>query len=297
MRLRPKEPAVVRQPFDVDTVTSADGTTIGFRRYGTTGPGLVLLHGGMNAAQDLADLASLLADAFTVYVPDRRGRGMSGPFGPGHTIAKQVDDVRAVLERTGAGFVFGLSAGAVISLEAAAELPQIVRLAVYEPPLTSSAEDTSWDWLARFDREITAGRLGAALVTAAAGTGDTSMLTRLPRFLTEPFLNFVITAQAKQSRPDEVPLKDLVHSMHDDAAMVRAMAGRQRTFSRIGATVLLMSGTKSPCELRDPVGALTGVIAASTVVELAGADHLAATNGERPRAVARELRSFFGQPA
>src|SRR3954447_18108268 len=118
MRLRPKEPAVVRQPFEVDTVTSADGTTIGFRRYGTTGPGLVLLHGGMNAAQDLADLASLLADAFTVCVPDRRGRGMSGPFGPGHTIAKQVDDVRAILERTGAGFVFGLSAGAVIALEA-----------------------------------------------------------------------------------------------------------------------------------------------------------------------------------
>lgn len=292
MRLRRKEPVVVRQPFETDTVTSADGTTIGFRRYGT-GPGLVLIHGGMNAAQDLADLASLLADAFTVYVPDRRGRGMSGPFGPGHTIAKQVDDVRAILEQTGAGFVFGLSAGAVIALEAAAELPQIARLAVYEPPLPSSADDTSWDWLARYDREITAGRLGAALLTVAAGTGDTSMLTRLPRFLTEPFLNFAITGQAKQAHPDEVPLKDLVLTMHDDATMVRAMAGRQHSYNRIGAPVLLISGTKSPRELRDSVGVLAGIIAASTVVELAGADHLAATNGEQPRAVARELRSFF----
>lgn len=292
MRLRRKEPAVVRQPFDTDSVISGDGSTIGFRRYGT-GPGLVLIHGGMNAAQDLADLASLLADTFTVYVPDRRGRGMSGPFGPGHTIAKQVDDVRAVLERTGAGFVFGLSAGAVVALEAAAELPRIARLAVYEPPLASSAEDTSWDWLARYDREIAAGRLGAALVTAAAGTGAASMLTRLPRFLTERFLDFAIAAQAKQPRPGEVPLKDLVLTLHDDATMVRAAAGRQHGWNRIGAPALLISGTRSPRELRDAVGALAGIIAAGTVVELAGADHVAATNGERPRAVARVLRDFF----
>jgi hypothetical protein len=75
--------------------------------------------------------------------------------------------------------------------------------------------------------------------------------------------------------------------------MVRAMAGRMRGFDRIGATVLLMSGSKSPPELRDPVRALADVIAGSSVVELAGADHLSATNGQRPRAVARELRSFF----
>lgn len=83
MRLWRREAPVLRQPFDVDVdaVTSADGTTIGFRRYGA-GPGLVLIHGGMNSAQDLGDLASLLSDAFTVLVPDRRGRGMSGPFGP-----------------------------------------------------------------------------------------------------------------------------------------------------------------------------------------------------------------------
>jgi hypothetical protein len=90
-----------------------------------------------------------------------------------------------------------------------------------------------------------------------------------------------------------VPLKDLVLTMHDDATMVRAMAGRQHGFARIGATVLLMRGAKSPRELRDPVEALAGVVSASTVVTLDGADHLAATNGEQPRAVARELRSFF----
>lgn len=293
MRLWRKEAPVPRRPFAVDAVTSTDGTTIGFRRYGT-GPALVLIHGGMNAAQDLGDLASLLSDAFTVLVPDRRGRGMSGPFGPDHTIAKQVQDLRAILDRTGARFVFGLSAGGLVALEAAAELAQITRLAVYEPPLTPSADGTSWDWLARFDKEIAAGKLGAALVTAAVGTGDTSMIIRLPRLLTEPFLDFAISAQARASKPGEVALKDLVLSMHDDAAMVRAKAGQLRSFGRVQAKVLLMSGRRSPPELREPVRALGGIIASSTVVDLADADHLAATNGERPRAVARELRPFFG---
>jgi hypothetical protein len=176
------------------------------------------------------------------------------------------------------------------------ELPRITRLAVYEPPLMTSAEDTSWEWLARYDREVAAGRLGAALVTAAAGTGDRSMLTRLPRLLTEPFLAFALAAQARKPPPGEVLLKDLVLTMHDDAAMVKAMAGRPHGFARIGATALLMCGSESPRELRDPVVALAGDIASSRVVELADADHLAATNGVRPRAVARELRSFFSRP-
>ncbi len=280
------------QPFHAETVTSADDTTIGFRRYGA-GPGLLLIHGGMNAAQDLADLASLLSDAFTVIVPDRRGRGVSGPFGPDHTIAKEVDDVRAVLDHTGAELVFGLSAGAVIALEAAARLPQISRLAVYEPPLTASPDGVSWNWIARYNREVAAGRLGAALVTVAAGTGDTSIVTRLPRFLTEPFLTFALNTQAKQVKPGEVPLKELVLTMHDDAAMVRAMAGREHSFGRIRGKVLLMSGSRSPVELRTPVRELAGIIPGSTFVELKDADHLSATNGKRPRDVATELRSFF----
>lgn len=277
------------QPFEVDTVTSVDGTTIGFRRYGA-GPALVLLHGGMNAAQDLAELAAELAGDFTVCVPDRRGRGMSGPFGADHSIIKQVDDVRAILDRTGAERVFGLSAGAVVALAAAAALPRITRLAAYEPPLDAGG---SWDWLARYDREVAAGKLGAALVTTMVGTGDTSLITRLPRLLTVPFLNVAISAQARAAKTGEVALKELVHTMHDDAAMVRAMAGRLEEFRGIGARVLLMCGAKSPAELREPVRALARTIAGSTLVELAGADHLVATNGKRPRAVATELRKFF----
>ena len=60
------------------SVISADGTLIGYRQLGQ-GPGLVLVHGAMESAQSHMQLAEALADTFTVYLPDRRGRGMSGP--------------------------------------------------------------------------------------------------------------------------------------------------------------------------------------------------------------------------
>lgn len=54
------------------SVVSADGTVIGYRQVGS-GPGVILLHGSMLAAQDFMKLATALADDFTVTVPDRRG--------------------------------------------------------------------------------------------------------------------------------------------------------------------------------------------------------------------------------
>src|SRR5262245_14635979 len=43
--------------------SSADGTPIGYRQYGS-GPGLILVHGGMQAAQHLSALAADLAGQF-----------------------------------------------------------------------------------------------------------------------------------------------------------------------------------------------------------------------------------------
>src|SRR5262249_10761453 len=54
--------------YATGSVTSEDGTTVGYRRLGR-GPGLVLVHGGMQAAHSFMKLATALSDAFTVYVP------------------------------------------------------------------------------------------------------------------------------------------------------------------------------------------------------------------------------------
>src|SRR4051794_3504048 len=89
-------------------VTSHDGTRIAYRTLGH-GPGLVLLHGSMETAGDHLAMALELADAFTVHLPDRRGRGLSGPYGDGYGVRTEVEDLDAVLNATGAHFVFGVS--------------------------------------------------------------------------------------------------------------------------------------------------------------------------------------------
>jgi len=57
----------------LQTVTSADGTTIAFDKLGS-GPAVVLVCGGSVDRQSNAGLAGFLASDFTVYNFDRRGR-------------------------------------------------------------------------------------------------------------------------------------------------------------------------------------------------------------------------------
>lgn len=292
IHLLTREEPVVAQPYTTDFVTSKDGTKVGYRQYGN-GPGIILVHGGMMAAQDFNDLASVLSDEFTVYVPDRRGRGMSGPYTKDHSIQKEVEDMQALLDKTGARSVFGLSAGAIIALESALQLPQIEKLAVYEPPISLKGHKSTFGWLSEYDKELAENNLGAALVTASKGTGDSSFITKLPRFISVPFMNLAIKAQAEESKPGEVPLKELIPTLYYDGRVVESMANIIEPFAQIKARVLLMNGTKSPDNLQAPIQALNKVLSKAEHFELEGAGHLAATNGEKPRAIAKELRAFF----
>jgi hypothetical protein len=58
------------------------------------GPGIIAVNGGgMQAAQNLMKLAHALADSFTVYLPDRRGRELSGPPGSHYSLATECEDL------------------------------------------------------------------------------------------------------------------------------------------------------------------------------------------------------------
>ncbi|MEA5387864.1 alpha/beta fold hydrolase [Haloarculaceae archaeon H-GB11] len=61
----------------MQTVTSADGTTIVYERHGE-GPPVVLLHGGSGDRHLWDPLAARLAEEHTLVAADRRGRGDSG---------------------------------------------------------------------------------------------------------------------------------------------------------------------------------------------------------------------------
>ena len=78
-------------------------------------------------------LARALSVAFTVYVPDRRGWGRSGPYGGFRGLGTEIEDLGALLDACGATRLFGLSAGAVIAVEAARIRPDITWLALLSP--------------------------------------------------------------------------------------------------------------------------------------------------------------------
>src|SRR5579859_5481822 len=123
------------------SVISTDGTRIGYRQVGR-GPGLVLIQGSFGTQYNFAELARQLANSFTVYLPDRRGRGMSPlPYDGTYTLQRDLDDLEALLAATETERVFGLSSGAIIALWAAASSGRIAKLAAFEPPLLSDDID------------------------------------------------------------------------------------------------------------------------------------------------------------
>ena len=63
---------------------------------------VVLLHGAGQSSGNLTRLARALSETFTVYVPDRRGRGRSGPYGDFRGLSTEIEDLSALLDACGA---------------------------------------------------------------------------------------------------------------------------------------------------------------------------------------------------
>lgn len=119
-------------------VTSKDGTIIGYDVRGS-GPAIVLVDGAMcyrEGNSPMPELAKLLADDFTVYTYDRRGRGESGDVQP-YDMQREIEDIEALVNVAGgAAGLYGISSGAILATYAASALnDKITKLAVYEAPL------------------------------------------------------------------------------------------------------------------------------------------------------------------
>jgi len=288
------------QTYSTSFVTSKDGTTIGYRQMGA-GPGIILLHGGASASQSYMRLGTALSDVFTVYIPDRRGRGLSGPFGDSYGIQKEVEDLDAILKKTDAHNIFGLSSGALIALQAALNLPSIHKAALYEPPLdVDNSIMTVLSFMPRFDREIAEGKVAEATVTLLKDFGGyflpgsmQSLIVIAPRFLLVRVFRGVLRNDAKNIKGDDVPLRVLIPTFHFDYQLVVEMKGTLENFRAVRADVLLLSGSKSPSFLKHTLDALNKVLPSVERVELLGLGHGAALDGGRPERIAQELRRFF----
>ena len=123
----------------MNKVTSKDGTEIAYEKSGE-GPALILVDGALcyRSFGPMQELAKLLSPHFTVYSYDRRGRGDSSNSKP-YAVEREIEDIEALIEEAGeSAFVFGISSGGCLALEAAAQLgDKIKKLAIYEAPYNS----------------------------------------------------------------------------------------------------------------------------------------------------------------
>ena len=277
------------------SVTSRDGTTIGYRRFGR-GPGLVLLHGSMSSGAHHVELARLLSDSFTVFVPDRRGRGLSGPYRSGDELKQELEDVAALLDATGATSLWGLSSGACIALHAARTMPAIRKVGIFEPPLFQDRAHAA-AFLAMFDGEMARGKLGAAMITAMRGAEmGPAFFRALPKVLTARLVTMGMAQEAKKPAGPYPTMGELAPTLHSDFAIIAESSGRLDDYRSIQAEVLLMGGSKSPAYLKRALADLAKVLPGAKRIELEGLDHAASWNSDvrgHPEPVAHELRRFF----
>jgi pimeloyl-ACP methyl ester carboxylesterase len=284
----------------VHSVVSRDGTKIGFERLGT-GPVLVLVQGAMGTAYTFRELAEALADSFTVVVPDRRGRGMSPhPFNSGYTVADDVADLDAVLRTTGGRFVFGLSSGGDIVLEAALTLPRIERLAVCEPAILLDGIPTKG--IERFDAYVEADDLPGILVAGMKLSRQGPAIMRAtPDSLVKPAIKRIMKAEEKTDAGDNASMAELAEALPYDIAIAQSIDGASiMKFKDIKQPVLLLGGSKSPHFLKRALDELEQIIPNATRVEITGVDHAGAWNVDRrrnphgnPSAVAEVLKTYF----
>lgn len=151
------------------TVASTDGTLIGYRKLGSGSP-IVLVHGSISTGEQWLAVAEQLAKSHTLYVMDRRGRGLSADA-EDYSLSTESDDIKTVLGVAGEGSaLLGHSYGAICALEAVRTGASASSLVLYEPPLPVNAPTAG----AALDEYATA---------VQAGDGDKAMRIAAKHFL------------------------------------------------------------------------------------------------------------------
>jgi len=145
-------------------VTSKDGTAIAYEKSGT-GPALILMDGALcsRAFGPMPKLAPLLAEHFTVFNYDRRGRGDSSDVQP-YAKEREVEDIGALIRVAGgSAHLVGLSSGAALALKAAAAGLGIRKLVAFEPPYIGQDRQSGANHEGQLKKLISEGRRGAAV--------------------------------------------------------------------------------------------------------------------------------------
>jgi pimeloyl-ACP methyl ester carboxylesterase len=256
------------------TTHSKDGTAIGFDQSGT-GPAVVLVSGGSVDRSSNAPLADVLAQRFTVFNYDRRGRGPSGDTPP-YAIEREAEDIEAVIDAAGgSAFLYGISSGAALALEAASRLPtKVKKLALYEPPyiVGDSRPRPPADTAAIYTELVSAGRRGDAVeyfMTKVVGLPDE------------------FAAQARNS-PWWPAQEALAHTLAYDATIMGDYSLPTDLAASVATPTLVIAGGATWDWLRDTAQVLVDALPNGKYRIIEGQSHDVA-----PEALAPVLEEFF----
>ena len=263
------------------TVTSQDGTTIAFDKVGS-GPAVILVNGAIvYRAFDpsMAQLAELLGQHFTVYNYDRRGRGDSGDTQP-FAREREIEDLQALVEDAGGKvMVFGISSGGVVSLDAAAVIPGITKVGVYEPALI--VDDSRQPVPADYTEHLT--------TLAAQGKRDEAVAYFLTQAVGIP-AEYI--GGMKQDQATWSGMTGVAHTIAYDAAFVgNVMQGKPLPTDRwvkVSVPVLVADGGASDAWVHHGADALAKVLPHASRQTLEGQTHMV-----DPNVLAPVLIEFF----
>lgn len=209
----------------METTISTDGTAIAYDRSGTGNP-LILVGGASCDRRIYLSHAAALAEHFTVFNYDRRGRGDSTDTLP-YAVDREIDDIAAVAAVAGADPVLvGLSSGAVLAARAAARLP-VAALVMWDPPF---AVDEAGQHAAR----AYAAELGS-LLAGGDQEGAFALFLRTVG-MPEPMI-----AGMRQS-PYWAAGVELAHTLAYDAAVMDGGGVPDALFSQLRVPSLVLAG-------------------------------------------------------
>ena len=159
----------------MNTVNSHDGTKIAYDKKGE-GPALILVDGALNSRSSGSkpELVNLLAPHFTTYSYDRRGRGDSGDAKP-YAVEREIEDIATLIDEAGGtAYLYGISSGASLALEAAVKLgDKVEKLAMYEAPYNDDPEaQKAWgEYIKNLTDALASDRRGDAVALFMAYIG------------------------------------------------------------------------------------------------------------------------------
>jgi pimeloyl-ACP methyl ester carboxylesterase len=267
---------------------SADKTKIGYRQIGN-GKGLIIFHGAGRISQNYRQLALALADRYTVYTPDRRGRGLSGSPGSAYNITKATEDLHAVVHATSADFIFGHSAGGLITLETMRSHP-VKKIAVYEPAV-SIHHSLPCDWLTSFENAVQQHQLKRAMAISLKGLKVVEGIDKIPLWCIKLLINVISILDKKKENGTR--MLDLLPTLTADMKMVMQLDSTVEHYKTLAMPVLLMAGSKSPAYFHDGLKALEQVLPASTLQLFPGFDHYSPE--EKTQEIAAALKDFLAK--